>query len=580
MTVNHVLTEHLLTDLSLCHPPEALAWENRPGCWRLVDYETDDGVKGVMVYARPELNAPELTLPLPDGVYKIYLGINYPKSELGDHLHHLPWSVYGNLEIKLTGDVGFHRVAAEQMWAVDVETESHAVKFPVGKRRFRSIHETYWRTAELKDQALVFRPPILPYNGPDSAGVANLTYVRLVPLTPDETASLPRWQPRDDTRRLAQVWCAGMLSGHLDGTATYYPTSVDWFRHEIAPAANSDVGVIIFEAIRGNYCCFRTQIGDVGTPDTHWPDEWVDPLAAFTQVAHENGIKLFASMRMVGAVYPTIVAPIGWARHFWAHQEWAKRDREGAPTTSLSLAFPGVRDYWLSLLREALEYEVDGIVLYFHRFHPFVAFEAPVIESFQAQYGEDPRRLPPDDPRWIAHCAGYVTEFVRQARALVNEYPGRSLGVTFWAAPTGYDPAREYDPIRYSCDVKTWILEGLADYYFPMSAVNFELVRTLRALAGPNVHIWPDLMPRTQSGELFAKLAYEYYAAGADGFCMNDGERRTPRLSEWAVERLLGHRELLDKLEEAAKDYYRLVGIKYLMGYNTRFSFNNFGGDP
>ena len=238
-----------------------------------------------------------------------------------------------------------------------------------------------------------------------------------------------------------------------------------------------------------------------------------------------------------------------------------------------------MRDYWLSLLRETLEYGIDGIVLYFHRFHPFVAFEQPVIDAFQARFGEDPRQLAPDDPRWITHSAGYVTEFVRQARALANEY-GRSLGVTFWAAPTGYDPTREYDPIRYSCDVKTWIKDGLADYYFPMSAINMELVRELRALGGPGLHIWPDLMPRTQPGEFFAKLARDYYAAGADGFCMNDGERRTSRLSEWAVEKMLGHRELLGQLEEEAKDYYRLEGLKYLMGYNTRFSFNNFGGDP
>jgi hypothetical protein len=113
-----------------------------------------------------------------------------------------------------------------------------------------------------------------------------------------------------------------------------------------------------------------------------------------------------------------------------------------------------------------------------------------------------------------------------------------------------------------------------------MSATNFELVRTLRELGGPNVHIWPDLMPRTQPAEAFVKLARDYYAAGADGFCMNDGERRTPRMSEWAAQRQLGHREQLDNLEHEAADYYRVVGLKYLMGYNTRFSFNNFGGDP
>jgi hypothetical protein len=573
-------TDIFLSDLSQCQPASALAHENRPGCWRVVDYETDDGLTGNMLFARPELNAPELTLALPDGHYKIYLGVNYAKSEYSDHLHHLPWSVYGNVEVKLSGDPGFQRVAAEQMLAVDVETEAHATKFPKGKVRFRSIQETYWRTAELKGQALVFRPAIYPYNHADVAGVANLSYVRLTPLTAEEAALQAERQPRPETRRVAQIWCAGMLSGHIQGTADHHPTAADWFQHEVAPCANSDVDLIIFEAIRGNYCCYRSKIGDVGTQDGSWPAAWVDPLAAFTQAAHESNLKLFVSLRMVGGVYPTIVTPIGWARHFWANPQWAKLDRAGRPTTNLSLAYPEVRQYWLSLLRETLEYGIDGVVLYFHRFHPFVAFEPPVIESFQARYGEDPRTLAPDDPRWIEHSAGYVTQFVREARQLVNEYPGRKLGVSFWAAPTGYDPNREYDPIRYSCDVKTWMREGLAEYYFPMSAINFELVRTLRAVGGPDVHIWPDLMPRTQPAEEFVKLARAYYAAGADGFCMNDGERRAPRLSEWAAQRQLGHRDHLDALEAEARGYYTVRGLKYLMGYNTRFSFNNFGGDP
>ena len=65
------------------------------------------------------------------------------------------------------------------------------------------------------------------------------------------------------------------------------------------------------------------------------------------------------------------------------------------PTPKVTVTRPAsaeVRDYWLSLLRETLEYDIDGIVLYFHRFHPFVAFEQPVVDAFQAKHGEDPRR--------------------------------------------------------------------------------------------------------------------------------------------------------------------------------------------
>lgn len=573
--------EIIIADLRQCQPASALSATFATGCWRLVDYETDDGLTGVMVLARPESEAPELELHLPvQGVYKIFLGINYAKSELGDHLHHLPWSMYGNLEIKLSDDPGFTRVAAEQLISGEEEGGADRSRFGGGKRRFRMIQETYWRTVRLEQHSLLFRPPEPPYNGPDLGGVANLSYVRLVPLTAKDEMLWRQTQPREETRRLMQIYCTGALSGHLDGTAEFHPTSLDWFRQEIQPCLNSDIAIFTVEAIRGNYCCYPTAIGDVGTDDGHWPEEWVDPLAAFTQLAHEHDLKIFAALRMIGAVYPSIVKPIGWARHFWQHIEWAKRDRDGMPTTSLSLAFPEVRAYWLSLLREVLNYDVDGITIYLHRFHPFVLYEQPVIESFRAQYGEDPRQIPSDDPRWLQHSADYVTGFLREVRRLVNEKPGRMLAVTFWGGPTRFDPNHDYDPLRYSTDVTTWIEEGLVDYLFPMAKVNVELVRRLSALSQGRVHIWPDLMPRAQPGEEFAKLARRYYDAGADGLCFNDGERRTPRLSEWAVERSLGHRELLDVLEREAPSYYRAVPIKYLMGFNTRYSFNNFGGDP
>lgn len=72
-----------------------------------------------------------------------------------------------------------------------------------------------------------------------------------------------------------------------------------------------------------------------------------------------------------------------------------------------------------------------------------------------------------------------------------------------------------------------------------------------------------------------------YYEAGADGMCLRDAERRAPHLSEWAVQRHLGHRDMLDYLIQTAQSYYRRVPIKYLMGFATRYSFNNFGGlDP
>ena len=54
--------EIVYADMALCVPSDALAREWATGTWRLVDYETEYGLKGNLVYADPELGAPPLEL--------------------------------------------------------------------------------------------------------------------------------------------------------------------------------------------------------------------------------------------------------------------------------------------------------------------------------------------------------------------------------------------------------------------------------------------------------------------------------------------------------------------------------------
>jgi hypothetical protein len=566
--------EIILSDMSACQPAEALAWENCASRWRLVDYQTEGGMKGVMAFASPELGAREITLPLnASGPHAVYLGINYSKPFYGDSMDHLDWSAYGDLEVKLTGDFGYTRVAAEQLFGFEKGTG----RMGKGKYIPRTIQQTYWRTADLTGQALHLRPPIPPYRGPEIGGLSNLSYVRLVPL---DEAGVARWQrqrPRPDTRNLAYIYCPGHISGHIQGRNFFHPTDRDWFRHELQPALDGDFAIFSCEAIRGGLTIHPSRIADVGTPDGRWPAEWVDPVATLCEMAHDHGLKFFVALRQIGISYPMTLAPIGRARHVWERLDFTKRDRDGSRTTELSLAYPEVRQYWLSLLREALDnYALDGLTLYFHRFKPFALYEPPVVADFQAKYGQDPRELPETDPRYVQHCADYVTTFVREVRALLAEKPGRELAVTFYGYPSKYDNFERFDPVYYNCDVDTWLREGLVDYLWTVQGFIPELISHWRSLS-PTVRIWPDLMPRAQPGEDFARLAKQAYAAGADGFILNDSERRAPHISEWAVERLLGHRELLDDFIAEAPGYYQRVLIQTLNGFATRYSFNNFG---
>jgi hypothetical protein len=366
-----------------------------------------------------------------------------------------------------------------------------------------------------------------------------------------------------------------MLTGHASGSGMYHPTSLDWFRDEIAPFVGTDVGLFAFECIRGNLCAYPSRIGDVDPPGNQWDPSWIDPLAAFRDLAREHGMKIFAAMRMMGRGLPMVDAPIGRASFVANHPEWARCDRDGTPTNNVSLAFPEVRRHWLSLLRETLDYGIDGVMVYFHRGQPFILFEEPVVEAFGAQYGVDPRELPMDDPRLVRHWSTYVTGFLREVRALVDEKPGRQLAVTVYGTPYKFDQVEEFDPIRYNCDVDTWIREELIDYLMPTPTVEPGLIRRWRELAGDRLHIWPDLQPRVMPGEISVPLMREFYEAGADGAAMWDGEGRPPHASHWAIMRHLGHREELDTLERLAGGLHRRVPFRKLAGYSAPFSFRD-----
>ena len=551
------------SDMSKCVPSEHFAYGYETDRWQLDEFETTEGVKGFMASARPDHRCGELTLPLEaEGLYRIYLGIHATKS------HYRGNSSYGQLEVKLTDDVGFRRVGPED----ETEDRDGTTKFGDDDPSLEKvITEAYWKTAELKGQSLTIRQMPYPYNRPEHARIGNLSYVRLVPLSEAEKAQWQSTKASEGTRNLALIFCTGQYTGHTRGTYTFRPTSKDWFKDEYEPFADSDIGLLIFEALRGSSCVYRTSLGSLGTRENVWQEDWVDPLRELTALAHGNGIKIFASMRFIGVQFPMNVSPIAWAPNYWRNPQWTMKNKEGVPITNLSLAYPEVRQYWLGLLRETLAYGTDGIQLHLNRSEPYVYYEEPVVSAFREKYGEDPRQLSVEDPRWVEHSAGYLTQFIREVRQLLDEKPDRNLGVTL----SGRENGR---PVHYEenhCDVDTWIGEGLVDYLMVTPYLHTSLLQRWRSLGGEKLHIWPDLMPRAQTAASYARLAKRYYRAGADGLCLWDGERRSARISEWAAVRQLGHRRFLDQIIKDGPYYYRWAELKTLGGFDVKWSFKD-----
>ena len=57
-------TATVIRDLSCCEPTGSLSKQPKPGCWRMVDYQTEDGIARTMSFAAPEDEAGQVVLPL------------------------------------------------------------------------------------------------------------------------------------------------------------------------------------------------------------------------------------------------------------------------------------------------------------------------------------------------------------------------------------------------------------------------------------------------------------------------------------------------------------------------------------
>lgn len=191
--------------------------------------------------------------------------------------------------------------------------------------------------------------------------------------------------------------------------------------------------------------------------------EGVDTLQVVCGALHEIGIPCYASVRMNGD-YPASwmgeTVPRTYNSSFWwRHPELHVRGKKGEDLTKLSYAYPAVREFRLTMMRELADRDIDGINLDFLRHPPFVGYEEPLVAAFQAKHHLDPRQLDSDDPRWLAVKAEPMTTFVRSVRRLLDragKEKGCHLGLSAridW---------QEYQ--EWGLDVERWLKEGWLDY--------------------------------------------------------------------------------------------------------------------
>jgi hypothetical protein len=191
--------------------------------------------------------------------------------------------------------------------------------------------------------------------------------------------------------------------------------------------------------------------------------EGVDTLQVIADACHESGISCYASMRMNGdysaKAWEGTMSPF-FNSDFWKeHPEFHQRTAGGIDQTRLSFAYPEVREFKLSILREAVERDIDGINLDFLRHPTFFSFEEAMLTAFEKEYGEDGQKVAADDSRWELLRGRFMTEFVRETRRILDaagEKKGKQLGLSVridWQKFRGW-----------GCDIESWLKEGLLDY--------------------------------------------------------------------------------------------------------------------
>lgn len=562
-------------DLMRCEPAGAVSRDGPPGTWIAVDYEIDRG-KGVMLFAVPHSDAPPLTLRLnAAGWHEVRLGIYYSGS------------VDRVLCAKLSADAAFTRFCREEI---------HATKdgnYPEKLLRTFDLAEVFWKCADLTGQDLVIARP--PKGVLSELHETNLAYVRLVPMDGPALAEWKSEQPTEETKILIAEYDTG-------STVQWGISTPEDFLAEFECLRDSDFDIVFYSVAQGPITLYPTKVGELleaegpfGKALNQLAKNGFDLLAEGIKAARACRVKLFPKNELFGLpLSPKYLSADRGERFLADHPEWVCTYPDGEPIRTISFAFEGVRDVHIRLMREWVEdYRADGVNTLFSRSFPLVYYEEPVCRAFQQRYGEDMRKLPVSDERVQRVRASFVTQFLRQARAMLDEvgkkqerYIPTSYRVPVYLSPDIPPEARQSalaECLFNALDVSAWVREGLVDYLVPHlhvwgehdgTAAQPKIREFIELANGTKTKVFVEVYPRRMPPRQYRKIAMSYYAAGADGLAFWDTHSRNFRASEWAFVKRLGHRPDLARWEQKGDDYYRVVPLRRLGGFITGREFS------
>lgn len=546
-----------LADFERCRPGDAVARDWQPGRWKLFEFEADK-VSGTMMVAGQNTGVADAIYPFAQkGWFAISFGL---------------LSKYGvsRLEVRLEREKTFCLLTHHDMVGAKLERRD----IELGGHLYTTTHvdELFWKYVKLEaGDALVLRQLKVQVDPENPAGWGNrylpcwLAYLKLLPLSAPEVNRLQADAKQAQTRR---------LFAHHDSFG-----STSWLRfrdeadirREIEPFRDTDFSRMYWESGMGDLTYYPSRVGSLFTLDwmkdhyrlrdrlvgetyAEFQARGVDPFKVALEYCHEVGLEFHAAYRVAGFYYPPPEEEWNRKGLYLQHPEWRCVDRTGARAPRLSYAFPGVRDFVLRLLRETMQYAVDGICLLYNRRMPLLEFEAPLVDSFVAQYGIDPRKLAENDPQWTAHRANVLTDFMRELRAAAEDETRRQRRAKPIAI-TVVVLSSVAENLQQAIDLETWVREELIDTLVPYSSVAGlasdraswldprEAEPFVRLTRGTKCHLSLNLMPRQIAPEEYRRRAHALYEAGVQSLFFWDCYQRNNYDLSWSALRRLGHRE-------------------------------------
>ncbi len=123
----------------------------------------------------------------------------------------------------------------------------------------------------------------------------------------------------------------------------------------------------------------------------------------------------------------------------------------------------------LTMIREVIDrFDIDGVSLCFVRGPMSVGYEDIVIDDFRKKHGIDLRSIDENDIRAQRHRAGYLTEFVRSVRGMVDEAEkkkGKELELTAMLYPGTWKKGFASN-LFFGFDLEIWLDERFLDGVF------------------------------------------------------------------------------------------------------------------